>query len=40
MSKSFGNTINLDETQDSLEAKIKKTFCAPGEVEVNPILGW
>ena len=40
MSKSFGNTINLDETQDSLEAKIKKAYCAPGEVEVNPILGW
>ena len=40
MSKSFGNTINLDETQDSLEAKIKKTYCAPGDVEVNPILGW
>jgi tyrosyl-tRNA synthetase len=40
MSKSFGNTINLDETQDSLEAKIKKTYCSPGDVEVNPILGW
>ena len=40
MSKSFGNTINLDETQESLEAKIKKTFLAPGDVEVNPILGW
>lgn len=40
MSKSFGNTINLDETQETLEAKIKKTFCAPGDVEVNPILGW
>lgn len=40
MSKSFGNTINLDETQDSLEAKIKKTYCAPGDIEVNPILGW
>ncbi len=40
MSKSFGNTINLDETQDSLETKIKKTYCAPGDVEVNPILGW
>jgi tyrosyl-tRNA synthetase len=40
MSKSFGNTINLDETQDSLETKIRKTFCAPGDIEVNPILGW
>jgi tyrosyl-tRNA synthetase len=40
MSKSFGNTINLDETQDSLESKIKKTFCSPGDIEVNPILGW
>ena len=40
MSKSFGNTINLDETQDSLEAKIKKAYCAPGEVDINPILGW
>lgn len=40
MSKSFGNTINLDETQESLEAKIKKTFLAPGDIEVNPILGW
>ncbi len=40
MSKSFGNTINLDETQDTLEAKIKKTYCAPGDVETNPILSW
>lgn len=40
MGKSFGNTINLDETQDSLEAKIKKTYLAPGDVDVNPILGW
>lgn len=40
MSKSFGNAINLNETQDSLEAKIKKAYCAAGEVEVNPILGW
>lgn len=40
MSKSFGNTINLDETQDSLEAKIRKAYCAAGEIEVNPILGW
>jgi tyrosyl-tRNA synthetase len=40
MSKSYGNTINLDETQESLESKIKKAYCAPGDVEVNPILGW
>ncbi len=40
MSKSFGNTIDLDETQDSLEKKIKKTYCAPGETEINPILSW
>ncbi|MCL4518051.1 MAG: tyrosine--tRNA ligase [Thaumarchaeota archaeon] len=40
MSKSYGNTINLDETQDSLETKIKKTYCAPGDIEVNPILSW
>jgi tyrosyl-tRNA synthetase len=40
MSKSFGNTIDLDEAQDSLEKKIKKTYCAPGEIEINPILGW
>lgn len=40
MSKSFGNTVNLDETQDSLEAKIRKTYCAPGDVEMNPILSW
>jgi tyrosyl-tRNA synthetase len=40
MSKSFGNTINLDETLESLEAKIKKTYLAPGDVTVNPILGW
>jgi tyrosyl-tRNA synthetase len=40
MSKSFANTVDLDETQDSLEKKIKKTYCSPGEVEVNPILGW
>lgn len=40
MSKTSGNTINLDETQDTLEAKIKKTFCSPGDIEVNPILSW
>jgi tyrosyl-tRNA synthetase len=40
MSKSFGNTINLDETQESLEIKIRKTFCSPGDIEVNPILSW
>jgi tyrosyl-tRNA synthetase len=40
MSKSLENTITLNETQESLEKKIKKTFCAPGNVEVNPILGW
>lgn len=40
MSKSFGNTINLDETQESLETKIRKTFCSPGDIEVNPILSW
>jgi len=40
MSKSFGNTINLDETQETLEAKIKKAYCAPGDVDINPILGW
>ncbi len=40
MSKSFGNTINLDESQDSLESKIRKAYCAPGDVDVNPILGW
>jgi tyrosyl-tRNA synthetase len=40
MSKSKHNTIDLDETQESLETKIKKTFCAPGDVESNPILSW
>ena len=40
MSKSFGNTINLDETQDTLETKIRKTFLAPGDIQINPILGW
>ncbi len=40
MSKSFGNTINMDETHESLEAKIRKTFCSPGEIETNPILSW
>jgi tyrosyl-tRNA synthetase len=40
MSKSIGNTISLDETQESLEKKIKKTFCAPGDIQTNPILGW
>lgn len=40
MSKSFGNTVDLDETEESLAKKIKKTFCAPREVGVNPILGW
>lgn len=40
MSKSFQNTINLDETAESLDAKIRKTFCAPGDVKTNPILDW
>ena len=40
MSKSEGNAIFLNETEDSLEAKIKKTYCAPGDVEINPILSW
>jgi tyrosyl-tRNA synthetase len=40
MSKSFGNTIDLDESQESLEKKVKKTYCAPGDFEINPILGW
>ena len=40
MSKSAGNTINIDETQESLEGKIRKTFCSPGDIEVNPILSW
>jgi tyrosyl-tRNA synthetase len=40
MSKTLGNTINLDETQETLEAKIRKTFCSPGDIEVNPILTW
>jgi tyrosyl-tRNA synthetase len=40
MSKTKGNTINLDETQESLEAKIRKTYCAPGDIEINPILSW
>ncbi len=40
MSKSLGNTIDLNETRESLEKKVRKTFCAPGNLEVNPILGW
>jgi tyrosyl-tRNA synthetase len=40
MSKTKGNTINLDETQQSLESKIRKTYCAPGDIEINPILSW
>jgi tyrosyl-tRNA synthetase len=40
MSKSFQNTIDLNETEESLEKKIRKTFCAPGDVETNPILDW
>lgn len=40
MSKSFQNTINLNETSESLEAKIRKTFCAPGDITTNPILDW
>jgi tyrosyl-tRNA synthetase len=40
MHKSARNTIDLDETQESLEAKIRKTYCAPGDVETNPILDW
>jgi tyrosyl-tRNA synthetase len=40
MSKTKGNSINLDETQGTLEAKIRKTYCAPGDIEINPILSW
>ncbi len=40
MSKSKGNSIDLDETQESLEAKIRKTYCAPGDTKMNPILDW
>jgi tyrosyl-tRNA synthetase len=40
MSKSRANTIDLDESRESLEKKIRKTFCAPGNLEANPILGW
>lgn len=40
MSKSIGNAISLDETSESLEAKIRKTFLAPGNIEVNPIITW
>ena len=40
MSKSFQNTINLNETPESLEAKIRKTYCAPGDITNNPILDW
>ena len=40
MSKSLGNAIFLNETPESLEAKIRKTYCAPGDVVVNPILSW
>ncbi len=40
MSKSFQNTVNLNETSESLEAKIRKTFCAPGDITTNPILDW
>jgi tyrosyl-tRNA synthetase len=40
MSKSFGNTIDLDETLESLEKKIRKTYCSPGDIEINPIMSW
>ncbi|GEM_PF-1384595 len=40
MSKSKRNTIDLDETQESLETKIRKTYCAPGDIVTNPILNW
>ncbi|MHB8568378.1 MAG: tyrosine--tRNA ligase [Nitrososphaerales archaeon] len=40
MSKSLGNAISLDETPESLEARIRKTYCAPGDIDVNPILSW
>ena len=40
MSKTRQNTVDLNETQHSLENKIRKTFCAPGDVETNPILNW
>ena len=32
--------IDLDETLESLETKLRKTYCAPGDVENNPILSW
>ncbi len=40
MSKTKQNTIDLNETQHSLETKIRKTFCAPGDLKTNPILDW
>ena len=40
MSKSKHNTIDLDETRETLETKIRKTYCSPGDVENNPILSW
>jgi tyrosyl-tRNA synthetase len=40
MSKTKQNTIDLNETQESLDKKIRKTFCAPGDIETNPILDW
>jgi tyrosyl-tRNA synthetase len=40
MHKSYRNTIDLEETSETLGAKIKKTFCPPREVENNPILDW
>ena len=40
MSKSKHNTIDLDETHETLETKIRKTYCAPGDMENNPILSW
>ncbi|MHB8492254.1 MAG: tyrosine--tRNA ligase [Solirubrobacteraceae bacterium] len=41
MSKSDpSSAIFIHDSADEIRAKIRKAFCPPGEVEVNPILDW
>ncbi|KUK29742.1 MAG: Tyrosine--tRNA ligase, partial [Methanosarcinales archeaon 56_1174] len=38
MSSSKGNYISVDDTEEQVNAKLKKAFCPEGVVENNPVL--
>jgi tyrosyl-tRNA synthetase len=38
MSSSKGNNISIDETEESVTAKISKAFCPIGVAENNPVI--